>query len=52
LVEAVAAIGEEAISDCETMNDRFGDIIEKCGDVVAIMQEMMPTLETVEESLG
>jgi methyl-accepting chemotaxis protein len=52
LVEAVAAVGEEAVTDCEEMNDRFGDIIDKCGDVVAIIQEMMPTLENVQETLG
>ena len=49
---ALSAVGEAGTEDCERMNDEFGNAIDRAGDVVSIIQEMMPVLEEVEATLG
>ena len=49
LATAFAATGEAGTDDCERMNDKFGETIERSGEAVSVIQEIMPVLEDVEE---
>ena len=51
MATALSAVGEAGTEDCERMNDEFGNAIDRAGDVVSIIQEMMPVLEEVEATL-